>query len=99
MASCLRKKRFSAASARRDRETSTRRWTRSRATEDNVLRLCVSGWKTAPSMNDQLYTLLDVTRLPIGGWTRFLRTTGTFDSSGRDGNAAASTAWGPFRNA
>jgi uncharacterized protein (TIGR03435 family) len=26
-------------------------------------------------MNDQLYTLLDVTRLPIGGWTKFLRTT------------------------
>src|SRR5262252_6799330 len=32
-ASCLRRKRFSAASARRDRETSTRRWTRSHATE------------------------------------------------------------------
>src|SRR5215472_2889230 len=75
MASCLRRKRFSAASARRDRETSTRRRTRSHATEDNVLRLCVRGWKTAPSMNDQLYTLLDVTRLPIGGWARFLRTT------------------------
>src|SRR5215471_12790800 len=27
-------------------------------------------------MNDQLYTLLDVTRLPIGGWAKFLRTTG-----------------------
>jgi len=26
-------------------------------------------------MNDQLYTLLDVTRLPIGGWAKFLRTT------------------------
>jgi hypothetical protein len=31
------------ASARRDLETSTRRGTRSHATEDNVLRLCVSG--------------------------------------------------------
>jgi hypothetical protein len=30
---------------------------------------------TGPSMNDQLYTLLDVTRLPIGGWAKFLRTT------------------------
>ena len=74
-ASCLRRKRFSLASARRDLETSTRRRTRSHATEDNVQRLWVSGWKTAPSMNDQLYTLLDVTRLPIGGWTKFLRTT------------------------
>jgi len=27
-------------------------------------------------MNDQLYTLLEVTRLPIGGWAKFLRTTG-----------------------
>ena len=26
-------------------------------------------------MSDQLYTLLDVTRLPIGGWAKFLRTT------------------------
>src|SRR6516164_11122344 len=74
-ASCLRRKRFSLANARRDLETSTRRRTRSHATEDNVLRLCVSGWKTALSMNDQLYTLLDVTRLPIGGWAEFLRTT------------------------
>src|SRR5215472_11234205 len=74
-ASGLRRKRFSLASARRDLETSTRRRTRSHATEDNVLRLCVSGWKTAPRMNDQLYTLLDVTRLPIGGWAKFLRTT------------------------
>src|SRR5215472_16159501 len=74
-ASGLRRKRFSLASVRRDLETSTRRRTRSHATEDNVLRLCVSGWKTAPRMNDQLYTLLDVTRLPIGGWAKFLRTT------------------------
>src|SRR5215831_13837991 len=74
-ASGLRRKRFSLASARRDLETSPRRRTRSHATEDNVLRLCVSGWKTAPRMNDQLYTLLDVTRLPIGGWAKFLRTT------------------------
>jgi hypothetical protein len=34
-ASCLRKKRFSAASSRRDRETSTRRRTRSQATKDS----------------------------------------------------------------
>ena len=30
-------------------------------------------------MNDQLYTLLDVTRLPIGGWAKFLRTTGVLE--------------------
>jgi len=50
-ASCFRRKRFSAASARRDRETSTRRWTRSRATDDNVVRLCVNGWKMEPDIN------------------------------------------------
>jgi len=27
-------------------------------------------------MNAQLYTLRDVTRLPSGGWTKFLRSTG-----------------------
>ena len=32
-------------SARRDRETSTRRWTRSRAMDDTVVRLCVNGPK------------------------------------------------------
>src|SRR5262249_12606694 len=58
-ASCLRKKRFSAASARRDRETSTRRWRRSRAMDDNVVRLCVNGRKMEPGMNVQLYTLRD----------------------------------------
>jgi hypothetical protein len=40
-----------------------------------VVRLCVKGWKKEPGMNAQLYTLLDVTRLPTGGWTKFLRTT------------------------
>src|SRR5215831_6067287 len=49
-ASCLRRKRFSAAGARRDRETSTRRRTRSHATKDSVLRLCVSSWKMEPGM-------------------------------------------------
>ena len=50
-ASCLRRERFSPASARRDRETSTRRRTRSHATKDSVVRLCVSSWKTEPGMN------------------------------------------------
>src|SRR6516165_2480933 len=53
-ASCLRRKRFSAARARRDRETNRRRRTRSHATKDSVLRLCVSSWKMEPSMNAQL---------------------------------------------
>src|SRR6516165_9304586 len=74
-ASCLRRKRFSAASARRDRETSTRKRTRSHATKDSVLRLCVSSLKMEPGMNAQLYTLRDVTRLPTGGRAKFLRTT------------------------
>lgn len=71
----LRRKRFSAASARRERETSTRRRTRSQATKDSVVRLCASSWKMEPGMNAQLYTLRDVTRLPTGGRAKFLRTT------------------------
>src|SRR5215471_8785482 len=58
-ASCLRKNRFSAASARRDRETSTRRRTRSQATDDSVVRLCVRSWMMEPGMNAQLYMLRD----------------------------------------
>src|SRR5215831_10464341 len=73
-ASCLRKLRFSAASARRDRETSTRRRTRSHATKDSVVRLGVSSRKMEPGMNAQLYTLRDVTRLPTGGPAKSLRT-------------------------
>src|SRR5215472_12621335 len=42
---------------RRDRETSTRRRTRSQATQDSVVRLCASSWKMKPGMNAQLYTL------------------------------------------
>src|SRR5215831_10071709 len=44
--------------------------------DDNVVRLCVNGRKIEPGMNAQLYTLRDVTRLPTGGWTNFLRSTG-----------------------
>src|SRR6516164_7662432 len=79
-ASCLRRKRFSAASARRDRETSTRRWMRSRATEDSVARLRVNVRNLEPDMNAQLYTLRDLTRLPTGGRAKFLRTTTVDDS-------------------
>jgi hypothetical protein len=71
-ASCLRRKRFSAASARRDRETSTGRRTRSHATKDSVLRPCVSNWKREPGMNAQRYTLRDVMRLPTGGRPKFV---------------------------
>jgi hypothetical protein len=67
--------RFSAARARRNLETTARRRMKSHATEDSVVRLCVSGWKMEPGMNDQLDTLLDVTRLPTGGRTKFLRIT------------------------
>ena len=70
-ASCLRRNRFSAASARRDRETSTRRRTRSQATKNSVLRLCVSSWQMESGINVQLYTLRDVTRLPTGGKRNF----------------------------
>src|SRR5215472_7479617 len=43
--------------------------------DDNVVRLCVNGRKIEPGMNAQLYTLRDATRLPTGGWTKFLRST------------------------
>jgi hypothetical protein len=43
--------------------------------DDNVVRLCVNGRKIERGINAQLYTLRDVTRLPTGGWTKFLRST------------------------
>src|SRR5215472_15514066 len=43
--------------------------------DDNVVRLCINGRKIEPGINAQLYTLRDVTRLPTGGWTNFLRST------------------------
>jgi hypothetical protein len=46
--------------ARRELETSTKRRMRSHATEDSVVKLCVSGWKTEPGMKAQFYTLHDV---------------------------------------
>jgi hypothetical protein len=43
--------------------------------DDNVVRLWVNGRKIEPGMNAQIYTLRGVTRLPTGGWTKFLRST------------------------
>ena len=48
------------------------RRTRSHATKDRGLRLCVSSWRMEQDMNAQLYTLRDVTRLPTGGRAKFL---------------------------
>ena len=48
--------------------------------DDNVVRLCINGRKIEPGMNAQLYTLRDVTRLPTGGWTNFLRSTRALNS-------------------
>ena len=56
--------------------------------DDNVVRLCVNGRKIEQGMNAQLYTLRDVTRLPTGGWTKFLRTTAGLSSHFRFGRAA-----------
>ena len=50
-ASCLRRNRFSAANARRDRVASTGTRARSNASDDSVVRLCVNVRKMEPGMN------------------------------------------------